>query len=665
MRRKTPPAGPSRRWLMAARIASLPFLLFSLVAGGFTPETQQRLDELRRAAHLDRRDVESRRILAEILGASDNVENRREAAEVLSDALLIDETDADLWVRLARLQNRRGFQREARLAYDRALEIAPDRPDLWSELAAHELRRFQHYQRDELFETARSHNDRSLTLDPQNPKTIARAARLAALEGDRAGLDSLCARWEQLEPEDAWPHLLRGMLLTEVGAWKRAREAYEAGLVRLPEDARRAFLELSAVDPLAEELREAAPDTARFWRDFWRWRDPTPADGENPRLLEHYRRLVQAELFFGQEDAALAGWQHAPGRAVISYGLPTDWVYLHHVVRGADFKVSNSYAVPAITVRYGQDGHPLHFTFVDYALNGRFYHPISGGPSAADFLMAEMPSLYVPPFPSPELEQEIELWRFRDPAGGGRIEVAAALAPDQWPEGLIAEPERLASQMTLYDENWEPRDAAVASWAQFETDGLGRLVGIFRLDALADSAIVGIETRDRLDGGRAAAYATLPPDSAAGAPALSDIAFLSRVGFDGTGGRYARAYGSALPNPGHLYQPGQPLGIAFEAYGLALGPDGRHRARVRVTVGRQTPGGWLRVVLHMDGRAPEAELVFDVSEPGSTLEQLLAVDLPRLRAGEYTLRVEVEDLESGAAANRSAPFTVLKRSVSP
>ncbi len=662
MRRKPGAAGAGRRLLAAVRMASLPLLALALLAGSFSPETRSRIEELRHEVHSDRTDLESRRELAGLLARSDDVEERREAVELISQGLLIDQNDVDLWIRLARLQNRRGFQREARLAYARALELEPDNPRLWSELAAHELSRFQHYQRGDLFEKAVANNDRSLELDPDDADAVARAARLAAMQGDRAGLDSLCARWEEISPRDPWPHLLRGMLLTEVGAWKRARSAFDAGMKRLSPDARRAFLELSAVDPLAEEERLAAPDSLRFWEDFWRWRDPTPADDDNPRLLEHYRRLVQAELYFGREGEHVAGWEHAPGRAVISYGLPRNWVYLHNVIRGTDFRVTSSYAVPAITVRYGEDGHPLHFTFVDYMLNGHFYQPISGFPSGADFLRAEMPSLYVPPFKAPELDQEIELWRFRNPAGGGRIEVAAALDPDTWPAGLLSDPDRLASQMTLYDEHWEPLDEAVASWAQFTTDDLGRLVGVFTLDAVADSAIVGIETRDRLDAGRAAGYATLPPDSTGEGPSLSDIAFLTRVGFDGTGGRYARAYGSALPNPGHRYEPGAPLGLAFEAYGLATDEEGRYRARIRITVGRISNGNWLKVLLRMGGGEPEAELSFETSEPGSTLEQLLAVDLPRLRSGEYTLRVVVEDLVGGGRTQASEPFTVLKRS---
>ena len=127
---------------------------------------------------------------------------------------------------------------------------------------------------------------------------------------------------------------------------------------------------------------------------------------------------------------------------------------------------------------------------------------------------------------------------------------------------------------------------------------------------------------------------------------------------------------------GHSQWPDQPedwTGYKHHIDGFAAFKKGfDHAAEVikeleakgcTVTVGRPSTSGWLKVLLRMDGSAPEAELAFETSEPGSTLEQLLAVDLPRLRSGEYTLRVVVEDLVDGGRAEGSAPFTVLKRSV--
>ena len=97
--------------------------------------------------------------------------------------------------------------------------------------------------------------------------------------------------------------------------------------------------------------------------------------------------------------------------------------------------------------------------------------------------MVGTPTTYASPQTAPEFGQEVELWRFQDPHGTGRIEVVAALAPDEWPQDLLDAPHRLAGKVALYDDRWTLRDSAVASWAQFERDSLGRLIGIFTVDA--------------------------------------------------------------------------------------------------------------------------------------------------------------------------------------
>jgi GWxTD domain-containing protein len=619
------------------------------------------VEALRKRIREDREDLEARRELADILARSGEIELRREAFEALTDALLIDDSDPDLWVRMARLQERRGFRQASRRAYHRALAMAPNRSDLWNELAMHEFRRFQGHKRAEHLSRAWAANARSLAGDPKNVEALRRAVRMAYIVGDRKGVDSLCTVWEETWPQTAWPNLVRGMLHTETGAWHLARASFDRGLSRLSLAEARPFRRLDIVSPKQEGLRRnAADDSTRFLDDYWRWRDPTPADAVNPRLLEHYARMVQAELLFALDHMKVRGWEHAPGEMVVRYGIDGEWEYDQHVRRVEEYRVSPTFAAPTIEVTLGSPEEPLAFLFVDYNLSGRYYNPIEAFPRGADFFLVTDPSLYVPPFGVPELEHEVELWRFVDGTGSGRIEVAVALPPDIWPPGILDEPHRLASKLTLYEEDWEVVDAAVGSWAMFERDALGRLVARFELGGIPDSVIVGLETTDREAAGRAAGFAALSPLGPAEAPLLSDLAFLSAVTFEGAEGVYGRGYGAGLPNPGHRYRVGDPIGLAFEVYGLTTDGDGRCRSRLHITVGRQTRAGWLNVLLQRGQDPPEAELVFDASEPGSRLPQLLALDVPPLEPGEYELRVQVDDLQGGRSVTRSSAFTVLE-----
>jgi len=612
---------------------------------------------LRRRVQFNRHDLAAYRELGDLLATSRNIEERREAADAFHQAILLQANDPDLWLRFAHLQERRGFHAEAHDAYLKALHIAPDRTDIWESMAQHEFIRFQRQLLWRNLDDAWRANQHVLATNPDDVVSLRRGVRIAMLEGSRAAADSLARRWEDAAPNDPWAKLVRGMLFADDGAWEQADQAFTRGIAALPEPERRPFQRLDIVSPQDEERRKESPDRLRFFRDWWKWRDPTPADAINPRLLEHYRRMVEAELLFALESYHLHGWNHAPGEMLVRYGAPKEWSFRQSFSRLGEYHVTATALIASrsVEIPYGAGG-VLPIEFVDYNQNGRFYYPIEGIPEDPEFLLAEYPTIYDSPILLTR-EQNIEVWRFQDPDGVGRLEIGVALERRNWKE-ILNQPYRIASKLTVYNKDWEPSDARVGSWAPFTVDPLGRLVARFEAEAIPDSLIVGLETADRDEIHRAAGYATVAPERERGAPELSDLAFVSRVSFEHPGGAYGWGYGSALPNPGHRYRARDPIGIVFEAYALRPDSDGQVNARIRVSVSRQTRTGWLRVVLGKR-KGGEAELVFDASERGPTLHQLLALDLPPLESGRYLLRLHVEDKVSGALAETSGVFEIL------
>jgi GWxTD domain-containing protein len=611
---------------------------------------------LRRHVQFNRHDVEAFAKLGELLGTSRNIEERREAAEALHQALALRGNDPDLWLGFGRLQERRGFHAEAHDAYIKALRLAPDRTDIWESMAQHEFVRFQRQLRWKHLDDSWRANQHVLAVNPEDVASLRRGVRIAMLDDDRAAADSLVRQWEAVAPNDPWAMLVRGMLFADDGAWEQADRAFARGIAALPERERRPFQRLDIVSQQDEELRKESPDRLRFFRDWWKWRDPTPADAVNPRLLEHYRRMVQAELLFALESYHLHGWNHAPGEMLVRYGLPKGWTFRHGFGRLGEYRVS-AFALMSsrsVEIPYGPDAFPIEF--VDYNLNGRFYYPINGYPADEELLLAEFQTAYEPPVDVSH-EQELEVWRFQDPDGVGRLEVSVALSRKDWKD-LLKQPYRITSKVTVYNKDWEATDARVGSWAPFTVDPLGRLVARFETEGISDSMIVGLETSDRDETNRAAGYETVPPHAVHDAPELSDLAFVSRVSFEHPQGAYGWGYGSALPNPGHRYRAGDPIGIAFEAYNLRPDSEGQVQSRIRVSVQRETRTGWMRVVLGKR-KSGEAELVFDASERGPTLHQLLALDLPPLDSGHYLLRLHVEDKVSGAFEETSGMFEIL------
>ena len=64
----------------------------------------------------------------------------------------------------------------------------------------------------------------------------------------------------------------------------------------------------------------------RFLREFWRRRDPTPEDGENPAMLDFYRAVAFANDAFrqGRTGGGVQGWRSDRGRVYLRHGRPDE-----------------------------------------------------------------------------------------------------------------------------------------------------------------------------------------------------------------------------------------------------------------------------------------------------------------------------------------------------
>ncbi|NNF07191.1 MAG: GWxTD domain-containing protein [Candidatus Eisenbacteria bacterium] len=619
------------------------------------------LEELNDRVRTDRQDVESRRRLASYLADSKRISDRQRAAELLNEALLLKEHDADLWILLARLRKKQKFTAESRRAYMRALQLSPNDPRIWDEHASQEFLRFQRFNFWVYLEDALMANDRCLRLNPDYLPTLKRQVRIKYVMDEKAEVDSLVYVWKEMEPENPWPHLIQGLRSLEEEDFPKANREFETGLSYADSATVRMFKVLELVDTEAEELSRVAADSSRFVADFWRRLDPTPSDPINHRLLEHWGRLVTAELLFSKEDRKIHGWEHAPGQILVKYGLPEDWTYKEGVDRSV-YRMG-AYSAPSIRVRYGSEDNDLTFRFIDFAMNGIYVRPPTAI-SGADIFVVATPHVYEDPFDEPIREQVVELLRFVNPEGEGRLELSVALDASDWTDEVLDEPERLITQLAVYDSTWALQGQEIFDWTSFVRDEDGRLLGRWFLPPAADSLVVGLETTD-LDGtGRAAMFVEVPKQElpVGSAPTISDLALLKDVDFPEAGvlnsSPYARAGGVALPNPDHTYKEGEPVGLGFEVYGLEVDESGENQALIRVSLQKETRRGLFRILLG-SGKS-EGELVFEATGSGDSLSQMFSLALP-VEKGTYYLEVEVEDRATGETVSREQAFEVTAR----
>mgnify|MGYP001767082835 CR=1 FL=1 len=84
------------------------------------------------------------------------------------------------------------------------------------------------------------------------------------------------------------------------------------------------------VDPRTEAgvyARLTEDGKRRFLREFWRRRDPTPEDADNPAMSEFYRAVAFANDAFSQgrtRVGGVQGWRTDRGRIYLRHGRPDE-----------------------------------------------------------------------------------------------------------------------------------------------------------------------------------------------------------------------------------------------------------------------------------------------------------------------------------------------------
>lgn len=204
--------------------------------------------------------------------------------------------------------------------------------------------------------------------------------------GARACTDAILRE----DPADRLALLLEATYCLEAGEPERADQFFRWGLKESPPDYRAAFdlPLLCASDTVQRQLAEA-PTAIRdsLSTAYWESRDPTPLTPVNENLLEYWKRLVLADVFFGQGDT-LRGWHTPRGEIFVRYGPPQAMQFQMAYWEGGDAMVqadaglarqsshSGSATAPLLypqqTWQYNLGGAQVDFAFVDPTLHDRF-----------------------------------------------------------------------------------------------------------------------------------------------------------------------------------------------------------------------------------------------------------------------------------------------------
>ncbi len=457
-----------------------------------------------------------------------------------------------------------------------------------------------------------------------------------------------------------------------------------------PED-RRSFAALSV---------ERRRDALQAW---WNARDPLPLSDGNARWVEQQRRIRVARdvyrwrrplnkerlIELGGRDSGLPAIEirldgrplEDRGALYLRHGEPDDrqgperdecgfWYYNRdELPGGGELGISFGRGAELMSFSRGQFfSNACNFTTVPTTpLAQEYFHVLSRadvgraqGEALEQLEVALTTDSYVE-----EFETEI----------GIAIQPAGFASPDGWTEEVVyvgfgdqvAGHESYRVGVVIYDRDWNEVERQVREIARGESvrdPGTGRpleLLGLSRglapgtyryalqVDAIG-SERVGVEKGE-----------LVVPGLMGRELALSDLVLASRVVVGMEVPRFVRRGLTVLPRPSRGFERGEPLHLYYEVYGLEPVDVNRRRFRVDYTVHaeRLERGALERLFRGLQGLVGIAEeeraMTFSferetgAADPGGIVAEHVSLDTSALRAGEYTLEVEVRDLVGGGA----------------
>ncbi|MDZ7372676.1 MAG: tetratricopeptide repeat protein [candidate division KSB1 bacterium] len=451
-----------------------------------------------------------------------------------------------------------------------------------------------------------------------------------------------------------------------------------------------------------------------FFSQVWASRDPFPGSADNPRLVEHYRRLIYAEKWYRQDEphrpfhALDLTWGKVPsvfarneefhqkGLVYIRWGKPDD----KSIFTGQGYPTYEAWVYrrtahqPQIIVHFAnaEDASPNDWRIsrlpppeVVWSMgleswDTRYHSYISSSSAVEQLALAE------------ELERELReasrhllteermvfpdtvqflpayfYWStFKGEDGGVELNfyygVAFADAFDsKEPLGLRR---FFESGIAVFDTLWnevghrlrrfplvKSKETAGAVATDAQTFHLQP--GVFRL-----SFFVRDESRKRIGSWR---FLDTLEAYQPGLLQISDLTLAVDVGPDLplAPGRFRRQGLVVAPNPTRTFSARQPIHVYYEVYNLSRDEQGVGRCRVTYTLDprEKKRTGFLGL---FGPRRGAVSVTTEFESDKSDIPLYAALDVSPFGAGALQLRVDVVDLRTGRSASKSIPLQLIR-----
>jgi GWxTD domain-containing protein len=492
----------------------------------------------------------------------------------------------------------------------------------------------------------------ALAADPARVDAAGRLLGHLADAGDWDEYLRVARRLRSTLPDHPLPGLFLALGLHEQGLSAEAAAAFDSGLALLAPAERRVFDDIAPI--LSPQARgryagldeEGRADVARF---AFTAKDPLFLTGVNERRVEHYARMVRADLKFGAPASGMRGWDTEQGQIWIRYGEP--W-RTFQCCYGGDTRQHHW--------SYGEEGPVFVF---ERRRTYRRARLSDTSKEIADALETVAPEMYRPKFVSEIHAMPHQVARFRGDSADVTIVEIYTSVPAQ--ELGIAAGAAVAVGVFLFSRDYVPAWEDVRELTPVPGGPLP--VYRYRIPMAPGTYRYAVEARavdgdpDRpaatsRDTVRTAGYRT-------GRLALSDL-LLAQTITPRVAEPRTRAELAVGAWPTTTVPVDFPLHLYFEVYGLeGDGEYATYDAELAVErVGRG--GGLLESIVRgaaglVRGTTDDPRVRWRRTAPldGDRAVDYFSLELPGLRPGDYRLRLRVT-AATGALVESTRVFTV-------
>jgi GWxTD domain-containing protein len=501
---------------------------------------------------------------------------------------------------------------------------------------------------------------RALDADPTHAGAFRRLAAHLVDRGFLSEAIDLAQRFQHDAPQNPWGYLTLGLAYYRQGLDSLAQAQFDRGIELAGPDIAEHYLDIHYVlrDDIARKYEGADAETRRWLEDIlWRKSDPLYLTPGNEVKVAHLARVSFADLWFEDPSEGRWGADSERGQIYVRYGPPER---IWQVQRDASREASVAGGTLAegggrwIFWNYAWD--LPSFVFEKQLRYRHASHVFSSVSKSFEEEAREVePAIYSTNFDL--VAYPVQIARFRGAADSlVEVDVYAEAPADE----LLDEPDTLDLGLFLFAgvEFQEVYRRTIQTASEPEPQPI-----TYSLPLLPGTYTYSLEARGpgykaAVDKGEISAQPYRD-----GVLALSDLVLADTVVprvLDNPQNR--RAFAIEV-NRRRVFDRDLPVAAYWEVYGLATDQEGFANYRVQLSVTDAEGKGVLATIAGAFGFGDDEdiELTYErvVRFNGERVPEYISLKLVDSEPGEYRLRIEVEDLISGARVATDRTFQLV------